>query len=80
MPMITNKGTEMDRNQTIKARLQDQGAELGTIDAFAASVRELEAQTIARALRAVAGDTRSDIGDIDPAIVERIAYQIATSR
>ena len=59
-----------------EARLREQGATLGTIDAYGAKVRHLCAEGIARTLRDVAGDPAYSLGDIDPKIMERIADQI----
>ena len=71
--METTAATKL---QTIEARLTEQGARMGTIDAYGAEIRHLECQGLARTLRAVAADSTYSLGDIDPAIIERIAHEI----
>jgi hypothetical protein len=62
--------------QTVEARLIEQGAHQGTIDAYGAEVRKAEAAAIARSLRAVAGNGDYSLGGIDPEIMERVAREI----
>lgn len=51
-------------------------AGMGQVDAFEWSVRRLEARTIARMLRSVAGDPEYTLGKLDPDLVRQIADEI----
>ncbi len=51
-------------------------AGMGTVDAFETTIRKLEAQTIARMLRSVAGDPEFALGKLDPEIIRRVADEI----
>lgn len=81
---------DVTRKNAIVARLIEQGASLGTIDALVAEVRNLEAATIASYLSRTAdivdggerptfGDQpiRFDLEDVPATTLRRIAAQVA---
>jgi hypothetical protein len=68
----------MTKYETLRGRLIEQGAHQGTIDAFSAEVRVLEDKALANVLRAIMNDRSYSLGDIDPAIIERIAKEVET--
>jgi len=70
----------MERYLKLRSRLIEQGAEAGTLDAFAAVVRELEDATIAESLTSAADDVSYTLHQIGRDALNAVAHEVASFR